>query len=409
MYRIEVKAGEETVFRTIEELATGIRNGFITPRARIYHAASQKWLPIEFHPHYKRALEGNFTPPAAAPQPSPGTALTPTFSFAAASQAPRSVAEPAAAARAPFAPEAAIAAPAEPAGSADQSREPGFQATVATTAAESPVLAMRAAVHHGVRGEPTPDVGPVERYSPAAERHRPLVVRSTPVVDRHSEAVERHSPAAVLDAPPRAPTPAPALAAEVVLPNITYPELARVEQSEHRAPARRSRRASGRPLLLVGSAAVLVFAGQRFLASRGGVATEPATMTEAEPPAEAARSAPAATQAEQSQPLVPVPARPMTPGPAFTASVPARVAPDSPVPGAAAAPASSSAPAAASHAVPRTDSTTIAPAPSAIEIDMPALLPGDSMAPSLDDGRDSLAIKRILKAVSGRKANPTAP
>jgi hypothetical protein len=57
MYRIELSPGEETVFRTIEELATGVRNGVITPRARIYHQASQKWLPIEFHPHYKKALE----------------------------------------------------------------------------------------------------------------------------------------------------------------------------------------------------------------------------------------------------------------------------------------------------------------------------------------------------------------
>jgi hypothetical protein len=57
MYRIELAPGEVTVFRTIEELATGVRNGFITPRARIYHSASQKWLPIEFHPHYKKALE----------------------------------------------------------------------------------------------------------------------------------------------------------------------------------------------------------------------------------------------------------------------------------------------------------------------------------------------------------------
>ena len=31
MYRIEVAPGEETVFRTIEELAIGIRNGVITP------------------------------------------------------------------------------------------------------------------------------------------------------------------------------------------------------------------------------------------------------------------------------------------------------------------------------------------------------------------------------------------
>jgi hypothetical protein len=57
MYRIEIKPGEENVFRTIEELATAIRNGLVTPRARIFHNASQKWLPIEFHPHYKKALQ----------------------------------------------------------------------------------------------------------------------------------------------------------------------------------------------------------------------------------------------------------------------------------------------------------------------------------------------------------------
>ena len=59
MYRIELAPGEVTVFRTIEELATGVRNGLITPKARIYHSASDKWLPIEFHPHYKQALEIN--------------------------------------------------------------------------------------------------------------------------------------------------------------------------------------------------------------------------------------------------------------------------------------------------------------------------------------------------------------
>ncbi|HKT60406.1 MAG TPA: hypothetical protein VJQ46_10155, partial [Gemmatimonadales bacterium] len=59
MYRIELAPGEITVFRTIEELATGVRNGLITPKARIYHSASDKWLPIQFHPHYKQALELN--------------------------------------------------------------------------------------------------------------------------------------------------------------------------------------------------------------------------------------------------------------------------------------------------------------------------------------------------------------
>ena len=56
MYRIELAPGEETVFRTIEELAVAVRNGLVTTRCRIYHNASQKWLPIEFHPHYKKAL-----------------------------------------------------------------------------------------------------------------------------------------------------------------------------------------------------------------------------------------------------------------------------------------------------------------------------------------------------------------
>jgi hypothetical protein len=73
MYRIEVAPGEETVFRTIEELAVGIRNGVITPRARIYHHASEKWLPIGLHPHYKKAMEM----PAASASPAPVTIATP--------------------------------------------------------------------------------------------------------------------------------------------------------------------------------------------------------------------------------------------------------------------------------------------------------------------------------------------
>lgn len=57
MYRIELAPGEETVFRTIDELATAVRNGLVGPRSRIYHNATQKWLPIEFHPHYKKIIE----------------------------------------------------------------------------------------------------------------------------------------------------------------------------------------------------------------------------------------------------------------------------------------------------------------------------------------------------------------
>ncbi len=57
MYRIELSPGEETAFRSIEELAVAIRRNVVTARSRIWHSASNKWLPIQFHPHYKIALE----------------------------------------------------------------------------------------------------------------------------------------------------------------------------------------------------------------------------------------------------------------------------------------------------------------------------------------------------------------
>jgi hypothetical protein len=55
MYRIELSPGEETAFRSIEELAVAIRRGVVTSKARVWHNASNKWLPIQFHPHYQTA------------------------------------------------------------------------------------------------------------------------------------------------------------------------------------------------------------------------------------------------------------------------------------------------------------------------------------------------------------------
>ena len=69
MYRIELSPGEETVFRSIEELAVAIKRGVVTPRARIYHNASSKWLPIQFHPHYKAAVSMQMTQAALVAGP----------------------------------------------------------------------------------------------------------------------------------------------------------------------------------------------------------------------------------------------------------------------------------------------------------------------------------------------------
>src|SRR4051794_28022813 len=62
MYRIELSPGDETAFRSIEELAVAIRRGIVTSRARIWHNASGNWLPIEIHPHYKIAASMQLTP-----------------------------------------------------------------------------------------------------------------------------------------------------------------------------------------------------------------------------------------------------------------------------------------------------------------------------------------------------------
>jgi hypothetical protein len=61
MYRIELSPGEETAFRSIEELAVAIRRGIVTTHARIWHNASNKWLPIQFHPHFKLASSMQLT------------------------------------------------------------------------------------------------------------------------------------------------------------------------------------------------------------------------------------------------------------------------------------------------------------------------------------------------------------
>jgi hypothetical protein len=62
MYRIELSPGEQTAFRSIEELAVAIRRGVVAPHARIWHNASSKWLPIQFHPHYKIAASMQLSP-----------------------------------------------------------------------------------------------------------------------------------------------------------------------------------------------------------------------------------------------------------------------------------------------------------------------------------------------------------
>src|SRR4029079_6889700 len=75
MYRIELAPGEKALFKSIDEMAAGIANGVIKSTARIWHQTSAKWLPIEFHPHYKIALtKGPHTSPRAEYREPPSVA-----------------------------------------------------------------------------------------------------------------------------------------------------------------------------------------------------------------------------------------------------------------------------------------------------------------------------------------------
>lgn len=58
MYRIRLSSGQEQTYRSIQELTAGVQRGEVTAEAEIYHQRSERWLPIESHPHYKMAAEG---------------------------------------------------------------------------------------------------------------------------------------------------------------------------------------------------------------------------------------------------------------------------------------------------------------------------------------------------------------
>lgn len=387
MYRIEVRPGEETVFRTIEELATAIRNGLVTSRARIFHNASQKWLPIEFHPHYKKALTLPRTPsgetpavgvpslsPIFTPKPSPAPVFTPT---PAAPEPPRTATahEPfrSASARRPFRSAAA---------------EEFFRSAEAGDAA-------RSAATDELSYPAAPDE--LSRTATADERSR-----SAPAPDPVA------SPVGVL---PRIAHDAPILLAEDPYPALPMPVA-------HPPTARRSA-SRFRPIHLGAAAAVLV-AGSYVALSAAAPADDasPAPAPAAsEGPDRAAEQPKAAASVALVQrddsttaavPAAPVPRPiPVSAGTSPTFGPPAvapaaRVAPVAPKP---AIVTSSGATSASPEAADTTQA--IEPPPSEVDISVPALPSGDSLAPAVQS--DSGAIRRILRAVGGKAPSTTRP
>jgi len=71
MFRIKLNNGEETLFLSAEELTDNIRRGAVPSDALIYHAKSDRWIPVTSHPAYRNAQASAVTP---APPPPPSTA-----------------------------------------------------------------------------------------------------------------------------------------------------------------------------------------------------------------------------------------------------------------------------------------------------------------------------------------------
>ena len=68
MYLVDLGSGEETLFRSGNELAEAIRRGIVGEQSRIYHRARATWLPITVHPEYRRVTAEHRAVPSSTRQ-----------------------------------------------------------------------------------------------------------------------------------------------------------------------------------------------------------------------------------------------------------------------------------------------------------------------------------------------------
>ena len=54
MFVVEPGSGKNKGYPSARELGAAIRRGELGPEARIYHRATDRWLPITVHPEYRK-------------------------------------------------------------------------------------------------------------------------------------------------------------------------------------------------------------------------------------------------------------------------------------------------------------------------------------------------------------------
>lgn len=69
MYLIELTTGKEALYRSEDEFTAAIRRGEVGPTSRIYHRAASAWIPVTFHPHFRKiAIERSSVPALPLPR-----------------------------------------------------------------------------------------------------------------------------------------------------------------------------------------------------------------------------------------------------------------------------------------------------------------------------------------------------
>lgn len=78
MYRIRFPTGEESVYRSSDELAASVASGIVGPRCEVFHNSGARWLPVDAHPEVKALLLKRSAPrpkldlvPTPPPPPAP--------------------------------------------------------------------------------------------------------------------------------------------------------------------------------------------------------------------------------------------------------------------------------------------------------------------------------------------------
>ena len=63
MYLVEIEAGREALYNSVDALAQAIRRGEVGPQSRIFHRASSSWISITLHPEFKKAAAARDSEP----------------------------------------------------------------------------------------------------------------------------------------------------------------------------------------------------------------------------------------------------------------------------------------------------------------------------------------------------------